>query len=127
MDKSQAWGCPCHPKKYPRSTSVKVWVCPRHPLLHQQKYEVIFQDTILLLLHKVCVVLGASLYIFLVLSCFVCCNKWLDPSIFLLKKTHSVSIAYNTLVFILTVLRVFSFASTAFSFYFSPLFLFRTF
>jgi hypothetical protein len=65
--------------------------------------------------------------LFLVLFCLVCCNKWLDPSIFLLEKTHSVFIAQNTLVFTLIVLRVFSFASTAFSFCFSPLFLFRTF
>jgi hypothetical protein len=40
--KAQAWGCTCHPKKYPRSTGVKAWGCPRHPLLHQQKYQVIF-------------------------------------------------------------------------------------
>jgi hypothetical protein len=26
--KGQAWGCPCHPKKYPRGTSVKAWGCP---------------------------------------------------------------------------------------------------
>jgi hypothetical protein len=60
------------------------------------------------------------------LFCFVCCNKWLDPNIFLLEKTHSVFIAKNTLVFTLIVMRVFSFASTVFSFCFSPLFLFRT-
>jgi hypothetical protein len=40
--KAQTCGCPFHPKKYPRSKSVKAWVCPRHPLLHQQKYQVIF-------------------------------------------------------------------------------------
>jgi hypothetical protein len=34
------------------------------------------------------------------------------------RETRSVFIAYNTLVFTLIVLRVFSFASTAFSFYF---------
>jgi hypothetical protein len=70
---------------------------------------------------------GASLFLLLVFLCFVCCNKWLDPSIFLLEKTHSVFIAYNTLIFILIVLRVFCFASTAFSFCFLPLFLFRTY
>jgi hypothetical protein len=53
--KAQAWGCPGHPKKYPRSTRVKAWDAPRHPLLHQQKYQVIFQDTIFLLLHMLCV------------------------------------------------------------------------
>jgi hypothetical protein len=35
--KDQAWGCPCHPKKYPRRTSVKAWGCPEAPLLHWQK------------------------------------------------------------------------------------------
>jgi hypothetical protein len=60
--KAQAWGFPCHPKKYPRSTSVKAWGCPMAPLLHQQKYQVIFQDTIFLLFHMLCVFLGASLF-----------------------------------------------------------------
>ena len=61
--------------------------------LHQQKYQVIFQCAIFLLLHILCVVLGASLFLFLVLFCFVCCNKWLDPIILVLEKTHSVLIA----------------------------------
>jgi hypothetical protein len=25
-----------------------------------------------------------------VFFCFVCCNKWLDPNIFLFEKTHSI-------------------------------------
>jgi hypothetical protein len=29
--KAQAWGCPYHPKKYPRSTSIKAWGCPEAP------------------------------------------------------------------------------------------------
>jgi hypothetical protein len=29
MDKSSSLGMPMHPKKYPRSTSVKAWGCPR--------------------------------------------------------------------------------------------------
>jgi hypothetical protein len=58
-----------------------------------KKYEVIFQNTIFLLLHMLCVVLGASLFIFLVFFYFVCCNKWLYPNIFLLEKTHSIFIA----------------------------------
>ena len=48
------------PKKYPRSKSVEAWGCPRHPLLHQQYYQVTFQDTIFLLLHILCAILGAS-------------------------------------------------------------------
>jgi hypothetical protein len=34
--------------------------------------------------------LGASLLSLSVFFCFVCCNKRLDPNIFLLKKTHSI-------------------------------------
>jgi hypothetical protein len=71
----------------------KLGDAPWHPLLHQQKYQVIFQDTIFLLLHMLCVFLGASLFLLLALFCFVFCNKWLDPNIFLLEKTHSVFIA----------------------------------
>ena len=44
------------------------------------KYQVNFQCAIFLLLHMLCVILGASLFLFSVLFCFVCCNKWLDPS-----------------------------------------------
>jgi hypothetical protein len=51
--------------------SSKLGDAPRHPLLHQQKYQVIFQDTIFLLLHMLCVFLGASLLLLLVLFCFV--------------------------------------------------------
>jgi hypothetical protein len=42
--------------------------------------------TLFLLLHMLCVVLGASLFLFLVFFCFVCYNKWLDPSIFVLER-----------------------------------------
>jgi hypothetical protein len=68
----------------------KLGDAPRHPLLHQQKYQVIFQDNVFLLLHMLCVFLGASLFFLSNLFCFVCCNKWLDPNIFLLEKTHSI-------------------------------------
>ena len=38
MDKSSSLGMsPGHPKKYPRSTSVKAWGCPRHPLFINKK------------------------------------------------------------------------------------------
>jgi hypothetical protein len=88
--KAQAWGCPRHPKKYLRSISVKAWGYPEAPLLHHQKYLVIFQDTIFLLLRMLCVFLGASLFFLSIIFCFVCSNKWLDPNIFLLENTHSV-------------------------------------
>jgi hypothetical protein len=72
------------------------------------------------LLRMLCVFLGASFFLLSVFFCFVFFNKWLEPNMFLLEKTHSVFIAMNTLVFTLIVQRVFSFSSTAFSFRFSP-------
>jgi hypothetical protein len=66
------------------------------------------------------------LYFHFQFFCFVCCNKWLDPNIFLLEKTHSVFHCQEHSSFHSFVQRVFSFSSTAFSFHFSPQFLFRT-
>src|SRR3954468_10847266 len=38
MDKISSLGMyPGHPKKYPRSSSVKAWGCPRHPLFISKK------------------------------------------------------------------------------------------
>jgi hypothetical protein len=52
------------------------------------KNQVIFQDTIFLLLRILSFFLGASLLSLSVF--FFCCNKWLDPNKFLLEKMHSV-------------------------------------
>jgi hypothetical protein len=106
--KAQAWGCPCHPKTYSRSTSVKAWGCPRHPLLHQQKYQVLFQYTIFLLLHMLCVVLGASLFLFLVYFSLVCYSSWLDHSSFVLERNTLCFHCLEHSSFILITLRVFS-------------------
>jgi hypothetical protein len=81
------------PRNIQEVQASKLGDAPRHPLLYQQKYHVIFQDTIFLLLHMLCVFLGASLFLLSVFFCFVFCNKWLDPNIFLLEKTHSIFIA----------------------------------
>jgi hypothetical protein len=53
------------------------------------KNQVTFQDTIFLLLYVLCIFLEASLLLLSVLFYFICCNKWLDPSKFLLEMTHS--------------------------------------
>jgi hypothetical protein len=82
-----------NPRNIQELQASKLGDAPRHPLLHQQKYQVIFQDTIFLLLHILCVFLKAYLFLLSVFFCFVCCNKWLDPNIFLLEKTHSIFIA----------------------------------
>jgi hypothetical protein len=57
---------------------------------------------------------------------FAAINAWTPTNFFWIWHT-SFSIAKNTLVFTLIVQRVFSFSSIAFSFRFSPWFLFRSF
>src|SRR3954468_10938324 len=73
MDKSSSLGMsPGHPNKYPRGSSVKAWGCPRHPRFINKKHEVIFQRAIFLLLHALCVILGASLiFLCIYFVCFV--------------------------------------------------------
>jgi hypothetical protein len=125
MEKSSSLGCPCHPNKYPRGTSVKAWDASRHPFFIG-KNQVIFQDTIFLLLRILCVFLGASLIllsVFFVL--FDAINCW-TPTCFLWRRHSPFFIAKNTLVFTLIIQWVFSFSNTAFSFRFSLWFLFRS-
>jgi hypothetical protein len=98
---------------------------PRHPFFIDKNW-VTFQDTIFLLLHALCIFLGAFLLLLLIFFYFICWNKWLDPNKFLLEKMYSFSFAKNTPFFTLIVQRVFSFSTTAFSFHFSPWFLFRS-
>jgi hypothetical protein len=63
------------------------------------KNQVTLQHTIFLLLHILCVFLGASLLLLSVFFSFVCFNKWLDPNKFLLEKTLSVFHLPRTLYF----------------------------
>src|SRR4051794_33559349 len=48
-------------------------------------YQVIFHYAIFLLLHMLCVILGASLFLFFVFFAF-CCTVSFDPSIFVLEN-----------------------------------------
>jgi hypothetical protein len=126
MDKSSSLGMPMSPQEISKRYKLQsLEMPPRHPFFIG-KTQVTCQDTIFLLLHVLCIFLGASLLSLSVFFCFVCCNKCLDPNKFLLEKTHSFFIAKNTLVFTLIVQRVFSFCRTAFNFRFSPWFLFRS-
>jgi hypothetical protein len=50
------------------------------------KNQVTFQNTIFLLLHALCVFLGASVVFAFNFFCFVCCNKWLDHIMFVLER-----------------------------------------
>jgi hypothetical protein len=71
--------------------------------------------------------LERQLFLLSVLFCFVCCNKCLDHIMCLERDLLRFSFAKNTLFFTLIVQRVFSFSATAFSFCFSPWFLFRSY
>jgi hypothetical protein len=62
---------------------------PRHPFFIG-KNQVTFQHTIFLLLHILCVFLGASLLLLLVFFCFICYNKWLDPNKFILEEMYFI-------------------------------------
>jgi hypothetical protein len=99
MDRSSSLGMPMSPqeisKRYKRQS---LGMPPRHPLFIG-KNQVTFQHTIFLLLHILCVFLGATLLSLSVFFCFVYCNKWLDPNKFLLEKTHSVFHLPRTLYF----------------------------
>jgi hypothetical protein len=77
------------PRNIQEVQASKLGDAPRHPFFID-KYKVIFQDTIFLLLHILCIFLGAFLFLLSVFFCFVCCNKWLDPNMFLLEKTHCI-------------------------------------
>jgi hypothetical protein len=107
--KSSSLGMPMSPQEISKKYKRRSLGMPKAPPSSSTKYQVIFQDTIFLLLHILCVILGASLFLFSVFFFFVFCNKWLDPIILLLEKTHSVFIAQNTLVLTLIVVRVFTF------------------
>ena len=96
--KSSSLGIPNGtPRNIQEVSSVKSWGCPRHSLLHQQNYQVIFQDTIFLFLHMICVILGASIIFLSVLFCLPASNKWLDPSILVWRETRSIfSLEYSS-------------------------------
>jgi hypothetical protein len=53
------------PRNIQEVQALKLGDAPRHPLFHQQKYHVIFQDTIFLLRHMLCVFLESLYFCFL--------------------------------------------------------------
>jgi hypothetical protein len=77
------------PRNIQEVQASKLGDAPRNPFLIGKNH-VTFQDTIFLLLRILCIFLGESLLSLLVFFCFDCCNKWLDPNMFLLEKMHSV-------------------------------------
>jgi hypothetical protein len=89
VDKNSSLGMPMSPqeisKRYKRQS---LGMPPRHPF-SIGKNQIIFQHTIFLLLHALCVFLGAYLLLLSFFFCFVCCNKWLKPNKFILEEMYS--------------------------------------
>jgi hypothetical protein len=81
MDKSSSLGIHMHhPKKYPRSTSVKTWGCPRGTPSSSAKIRSPFKTLYFYCFMHYAFFLEHQLFLFLVFFCFVCCNKWLITS-----------------------------------------------
>ena len=100
--KAQAWGCPCHPKKYSRGTSVKAWGCPCIPSSSIKVPSHLSMRYIFIASYTMCYSWSIFIFVccFLQFSfCFVCCNKWLDPIIRCLGGDTLRLITQNTLVF----------------------------
>jgi hypothetical protein len=107
------------PRNIQEVQASKLGDAPRHPFFID-KYQVIFQDTIFLLLHVLCVFLERLYFCFqFSFVLFAAINGW-TPTCFFWRRHTPFLIAKNTLVFTLFVQRVFSFSSTAFSFHFMP-------
>src|SRR3954454_9755112 len=102
MDKSSSLRMsPGHSKKYPRGSSIKAWGCQRHPLFINKKHQVIFQCAIFLLLHTLCVILGASLFFMCVY--FFCLFNKVGPIMFCFGGRHAPQLLYRTLLFSLSL------------------------
>jgi hypothetical protein len=116
--KAQTWGCPCHPNKYPRGTSVKAWGCPRGTPSSSAKIRSPF-NTIYFYCFIFYVFFLECLYFCFQFSfvLFAAINGW-TPTNFFWRRRTLFFIAKNTLFFTLIVQRVFSFSRTTFSFYF---------
>jgi hypothetical protein len=104
-------------KKYKRQS---LGMPPRYPFF-TGKNQVTFQDIIFLLLHALCVFLGASVVlVFLVsLVLFAAINGW-TPTNFFWRRCTRFSFAKNALVFTLIVHLVFFFFCYCFWFLFFP-------
>jgi hypothetical protein len=120
MDKSSSLGMPMHhPKKYPRSTSVKAWGCPRGIPSSSAKIRSPFK-TLFLLLHALCVFLGASVVLFLLvgLVClFSAINGW-TPTNFFWRRCTRFHLPRTLSFSLLVKIERSSFSAAAFGFHF---------
>ena len=104
MDKSSSLGMPMSPQEIFKRYKRQSLGMPKASPSSSTKYQVIFQDAIFLLLHMLCVVLGASLFLFLVFFCFVCCNQlgWILAFLCGIetRSAFSCEYSYSSLIFV---------------------------
>jgi hypothetical protein len=99
MDKSSSLGMPMSPQKISKSYKRQSLGMPLRHSFFIGKNQVTFQHSTFLLLHALCIFVGASLLSLSVLFGFVCCNKWLDPNKFLLEEMYLAFHLPRTLYF----------------------------
>jgi hypothetical protein len=86
MDKSSSLGMPMSPQEISKKYKRQSLGCPRGTPFFIGKNQVTFQDIIFLLLHALCIFLGASVvFAFSFSFCFAFCNKLLDHIMFVLE------------------------------------------
>jgi hypothetical protein len=116
--KAQAWGFPCHPKNYPRGTSVKAWGCPRGIPSSSAKIRSSFKTLYFYCFMHYAFFLERLYFSFqFCLALFYAINGC-TPTNFFWRRCTRFSFAKNTPFFTLIVQRVFFFSRTAFSFHF---------
>jgi hypothetical protein len=114
------------PKKYPRGTSVKAWECPRGTPSSSVKIRSPFKTLYFYCFMYYAFFLERQLFCFqFSFALFAAINVWITSCVW--RETCSAFHLPRTLHFsLLSFQRVFSFSATAFSFRFSPWFLFRS-
>src|SRR3954470_13698348 len=100
MDKSLSLGMTMLPLGYIQELQAsKLGDAQGIPFFINKNIRFLFQYTIFLLLHILCVILGASLFLFLVWFILVCFNNWLDPSLYCFGERHAPFSLQRTLWF----------------------------
>ena len=124
MDKSSSLGMPMSPQELSKKYKRQSLGMPQHPLFINKLSCPLSIRYIFIASYDMCCSWSVFVFVFS-FFCFVCCNKWLDPIIHVLEETHSILIAWNTLVFTLIVPRVFQFFQCYVQLLFSLLFMLR--
>jgi hypothetical protein len=116
-----------HPKKYPGGTSVKVGDAPEAPLHHRQKSGHLSTHYIFIASCTVRFSWSVSCFSFqFCLVLFSAINGW-TPINFFWRSCLAFHLPRTLRFLLLSFQRVFSFSRTAFSFWFSPWFMFRSY